>query len=197
MNRFVQKQFLGIAAVLALAVGLYTAVDVVAQGRFGGHMMATQPGSYGYHGMGPGSYGHHGMGPGMMGGADVTGFQGMGPGMMGGAMSFSTLTTDTQAVDRYLTGLKTRLAITTDQEPAWQEYSAAFKTQAIAQTDIHNTMHGTVAQAPQERTEQHLTAMGTLIGHRKTVFQACRSLVMQLDNVQQTTANQLSWSCSN
>ncbi len=197
MNGASKKGLLGLAAAVGLAVGLYTVADGFAQGMMGGGMMGGQPGwntnQTTMMGCQPGAMGYQGMGPGMMGGQ--TGYQGMGPGMMGGHMGFSKLTTDTVAVDRYLADLKARLGIATDQETAWNAYAQAVKTQISTHTDVHNTMHGSVAQNPLERTGQHLTAMETMLGQNKAVFEAYRTLHAQLGAKQRAVADQLSWPC--
>ncbi len=212
MNGTAKKRILSVAAVLALAVGLYAVGDGYAHGpgvnqtSMGGQtmmgpgmMMGGQQGTTGYPGMGPGMTGNRTGGMGMMMNR-MGGQQGMGPGMMGdhmmgGPMGFARLTTDTVAVETWLTDLKTRLDITTAQEQAWNSYAEAIKSQITTHTDIHNTVHGTVPENPLDRTGQHLSAMERMVGQNKAVFQAFRTLYEQLDETQRTAANQLSWPC--
>lgn len=199
MNGTSKKRLFGMAAALALVAGLYAVGnDGYAHGPVG-----YQAGRTGQGMMGPGTMithhgtmGHQGMGPGMMGSpSGPFGHQGMGPGMMGGPMNFTKLTTDTTAIESYLTNLKARLNIATTQEEAWKAYAEAIRTQVTTHTDVHNTVHGTVVESPQDRASQHLAAMEKIIAQRKFVFQKYRSLYDQLDEKQRLTANQLSWPC--
>jgi hypothetical protein len=206
MNGLSKKQILSVTAALALVTGIYLTTDSIAHGPIGGQMMGNQPNMTDYQGMGPGMMmgrqrgrnGFQGMGPGsMMGGQ--RGFarsQGMGPGMMGGQMGFAQLTTDTAAVDSYLSNIKTQLNISDRQKEAWNNYTETVKAQITVHTDLHNTIHTTTTNQTQlEMNEQHLTAMETMISQKQAVFEAYQALYGTLDATQQEAANQLSWAC--
>ena len=123
------KQFLGIAAASALAIGV--ANGVFAHGGFG-------------PGYGPNWGGHHGM----MGGP--AGMQGpySGIGRMGGG--YPTAYTEQQ-----LDQLKVTLGITADQEAAWNAYADAVKGKAELRDAHRAARFGTASVTPDERLKFH------------------------------------------
>lgn len=128
------KQFLGIAAASALAIGI--ANGVFAHGGFG-------PG-FG-QGYGPNWGGHHGI---MGGPAGMHGpYGGVGP-MMGGG--YPTAYTE-QQFDQ----LKATLGISADQEAAWNAYADALKGKAELRDANRTARFGTAGVTPDERLKFH------------------------------------------
>ncbi len=123
------KRMTALAIAAATALGL-GAVAVVAQ-PFG-------PGA----GYGPGAMMGGGFGPGMMGG-------GFGPGMMGGGYD----------IDARLEAQKTALAITADQEKAWNAYAELAKTQAESMLSRHQAMWSSNTASSADRLALHSSFM--------------------------------------
>ncbi|MCP5409130.1 MAG: Spy/CpxP family protein refolding chaperone [Chromatiaceae bacterium] len=127
------KRYLGIAAASALTIGVATAV--FAHGGFG-------------PGFGQGWGGHHGMmgGPGGM-------MSGPG-GMMGGPGSMMS-GDPVASADQRLSGLRTTLEITADQETAWNAYAEAVKGKAGLMLAHRQSMMGSAGVAPEQRFAFH------------------------------------------
>lgn len=171
MKRY-QKIFAGTALALALAAA--TTVGAAPWGPMGG-----------CGGGGPGAYGMGG--PGGMGGMGM-GFMG-GPGMMWGGAAGSPA----EAVVQRLAQVKTQLAITPQQEAAWQ----AFATQAGEQAAQMQAMHeqqrqaiGANTPAP-ERMNQHLALMNQRFVGMQALNTAMADLYAQLTPAQRATADGL------
>ena len=152
------KRYLSIAAASALVVGVAT--GVLARGGFG-------------PGFGPGWGGHHGMmgGPGGMHGRNG------GPGWMmsGDPVAYA---------DRQLAELKTELAITADQEAAWNAYAAAVKGKAAVMLSHRQTMLDSGAMNPELRFAFHQQGMAQM----QQVTSARRDLYAVLSPEQQSRA---------
>ncbi|MEN8167774.1 MAG: Spy/CpxP family protein refolding chaperone [Pseudomonadota bacterium] len=151
------KQFLAIAAASALVIGVATGV-------------------FGRAGFGPGWGGHHGMmgGPGGMHG------QGGGAGWMmsGDPIAYA---------DQQLTGLKSTLGITTDQETVWNAYEEAVKGKAGLMFAHRQTMMGSGSIAPEQRLTFHQQGLEQM----QKVTTASRDLYNVLTPEQQAKAGNL------
>jgi hypothetical protein len=120
---------------------------------------------------GPGMMG----GPGMMRGPGMMGGRGMGPGMMMGADPVAT-------TERRLAGLKSALAITSEQEPAWSDYAETVRAHARSMA-AHRT-----AMAPGGTTvppEQRLGWRQQGMAQRHRAMQAFHGLFSLLTPDQQ------------
>ncbi|MCB1829876.1 MAG: Spy/CpxP family protein refolding chaperone [Chromatiaceae bacterium] len=144
------KRYLGIAAASALVIGV--ASGVFAQAGFGpGYGPGLGQGCGGPGGMmgGPGGMmgnpGRMPAGPGrMMGGPRGMRGPGGGPGcMQSGDPVAST--------EQRLSGLKSALEITADQEAAWNAYAEAVKGKAGLMLDHRQNMMGSAGVAPEQR----------------------------------------------
>ncbi|RLJ20521.1 hypothetical protein DJ031_05730 [bacterium endosymbiont of Escarpia laminata] len=155
------KQFLGIAAASALVISV--ASGVFAHGGFG-------------PGFGPGWGGHHGMmgGPGGMHGP------GGGPGWMMGGDPFVY-------ADQQLTGLKSTLGITVEQEDAWNTYEEAVKGKVGVMLSHRQTMFGSGTIAPEQRFTFHQQGLEQM----QKVTAASRGLYAVLTPAQQERAGNL------
>ena len=155
------KQYLGIAAASALVIGVTT--SVLAHGGFG-------------QGFGGGWGGHHGMmgGPGGMHGP---------AGGMGWMMSANPVA----YADQQLTGLKTRLGITADQESVWEAYEEAVKAKAAVMLSHRQTMMGSGSVTPEQRFALHQQGLDQM----QTVTTATRDLYAVLTPEQQASAGNL------
>ncbi|MDO8786909.1 MAG: Spy/CpxP family protein refolding chaperone [Sulfuritalea sp.] len=138
---------------IAIAAGLATAFVAVAHPGFGGHGQ----------GYGPGMMGRGG--PGMMMG-------GSGPGMMGwghGRM-FASNDTDVAKFQQERFGeLKSQLAITAEQQPAWDAFAAKAAEQAKTMQALRNDT-GT-ATTP-ERMQQRQKAMTSMSESLARLYEA-------------------------
>ena len=165
------KQYLGIAAASAIVIGVTT--SVLAHGGFG-------------QGFGGGWGGHHGMmsGPGGMHG------QGGGMGGMhgqGGGMGWMMSADPVAYADQQLTGLKTRLGITADQENTWVAYEEAVKAKAAVMLSHRQTMMGTGSVTPEQRFALHQQGLDQM----QKVTTATRDLYAVLTPEQQAGAGNL------
>ncbi len=155
------KQFLGIAAASVLVASV--ASGVFAHGGFG-------------PGFGPGWGGNHGMmgGPGGMHGP------GGGPGWMmrGDPVAYA---------DQQLTGLKSTLDISADQEDAWNTYEAAVKGKLGVMLSHRQSMFGSGQIAPEERFTFHQQGLEQM----QKVITARRDLYAVLTPEQQERAGNL------
>ena len=109
----------------------------------------------------------------------------------GWLMRFAKWTTDTVSVENYLANIKTRLAITTAQEAAWNAYAQAFLEQVTSRIDRHNMARAGIVQTPMVRAEQRLKAMETMIARKKAHFHAFKTLYTQLGEQQRIIADRL------
>jgi len=138
------------------------------------------------YGMGPGMMGGagqgYGMGSGMMGGAGQG--YGMGPGMMGGAGqgygmagqpgNFSACDGD---ADEGLTGLKTELGITAQQDAAWQE----FVKSATQQSDSRKAFFAKLQQEKNDSSAPAVFAQqAEIMKQRQTDMQASATALKNL-----------------
>ena len=90
-----------------------------------------------------------GPGPGMMGGGGP-GMMGRGaPGMMGGRWDIAT----------YVDGLKTQLAITPDEEPAWKKYADTVSGVGMQMQALHQTMFESMGTASWEERRNMMNRM--------------------------------------
>lgn len=161
------KQFLGIAAASALAIGLANGVFAHGYG----------PGS------GPGWGGHHGMmggNSGMMGG--YSGMQGPygGPGWMHGGYPAAY---NQQDLDQ----LKTTLGITDKQESAWNVYVDAVKGKAELQNAHREAWAGSDVVTP----EQRLGFRQEGLAQRQKLVSATQDLYAVLTPAQKASATDL------
>ncbi len=115
---------------------------------------------------------------GMMGGG-MKGHGMMGGGMMGGAWTTAS----------YLDSLKTRLAITPAQEPAWKEYADTVSSVGEQMQAMHQTMFDAMDTAT---WEERRDMMNEMFGARQnafaTVHDAAAKLLPQLDATQRARA---------
>ena len=162
-----------VAAVAALA------------GLVGGTCLAVaQPAGPGYgRGPGPGMMrggpGTMGAGPGMMGGGP--GARGNGPGMMGGIWTTGS----------YFDALKTRLAITDQQLPAWKEYADTVGGVSEQMQGLHQTMFDAMGTATwQERRDMMNRMFQARQQASDTVHAAAQKLLPALDAKQKAIAEQ-------
>ncbi|HME21419.1 MAG TPA: Spy/CpxP family protein refolding chaperone [Acetobacteraceae bacterium] len=121
-------------------------------------------------------------GPGMMGGGGPGMMGGGGPGMMGGYWNTGT----------YLDALKTQLAITPNQEPAWKEYADTVSGVGEQMQGLHQTMFESMGTASwQERRNQ----MNQMFEARQqafaTVHAAATKLMSTLDPAQKAKAQSI------
>lgn len=165
--------------ILAGAAGTLALVTTVAIAQSGpGYGMG--PGMmHGGMGMGPGMmHGGMGMGPGKMQG-------GMGPGMMQGAGPGAMSA-------QHLTEMKTRLAITPEQEPAWQAFAAKAAEQATLMQAMH-TQHQQAADANEaapDRMARHIDSMTQRLTGMQAMNSAMKDLYEVLTPDQRTVADQ-------
>lgn len=126
-----------------------------------------------------------GPGPGMMGGGG-TGMMG-GRGMMGGYWNTGT----------FLDGLKTQLAITPHEEPAWKEYADTISGIGEQMQGLHQTMFESMDTASwQERRNlmnQMFQARQQAFG---TVQEAATKLMSALDPAQKAKARSILPGCA-
>lgn len=117
-------------------------------------------------GFGPGWGGHQGMmgGPGRMMGADSTAF-----------------------TDQQLTGLKTALGITADQEITWNAYENAVKGKTAVMLSHRQTMFGSGPMTPEQRIAFHQPGLDQM--QKLTI--ASRDLYTVLTPEQQDRAGNL------
>lgn len=129
-----------------------------------------------------------GMGPGMGG----WGFGHMGPGMGGWGMGMMHGGPAGAMSAQYLDQLKTELAITAPQEPAWQ----AFAEKAAAQAALMQAMHAQRHQAADpntpvpDRMTQHLGLMSQRLAGMQDVSAALKDLYAVLTPEQRSLADQ-------
>jgi hypothetical protein len=124
-------------------------------------------------GRGPGMMGYGG-GPGMMGGA--------GGGMMGGDWNTGT----------YLDALKTQLAITPKQEPAWKEYADIVSGVGEQLQSLHQTMFQSMGTASwQERRTQMNQMFEARQQASDTVHEAATKLMSALNPSQKAQARSI------
>jgi LTXXQ motif family protein len=107
---------------------------------------------------------------------------GGGPGMMGGVWNAGT----------YLNALKTQLAITTHEEPAWKEYADTVSGISEQMECLHQTMFESMGTASwQERRNQ----MNQMFKARQqafgTVQEAATKLMSALDPAQKAKAQSI------
>jgi len=115
---------------IAVATALTAAGATVVFGHGGTYGPGASPGAeYNQMMRGPGMMGGHGH---MMGGAGT---------MMGGPQGMMS-GDDAVYAEQRLENLKTQLAITSEQEPAWQEFADALRGQAQAMNARHQAMAG-------------------------------------------------------
>ena len=168
------KRYLGIAAVSALVIGVTG--GVLAQGGFGpgfgpgwgGHQrMMGNPGGMHRFGGGPG---------GMMGGPG--GMHGPGGMMASDPAAFT---------DQRLTELKSTLAITGEQESAWNTYADAVKSQVGVMQSHRQLMFGSEPITPDQRLAFHQQGLDQM----QKMATASRDLYSTLTPEQQTRAGNL------
>ena len=121
------------------------------------------------------------MGPGSGAGA------GMGPGMgRGGGPGFGRGMNDPAT---YLANLKTELAITPAQEPAWSEYAQTVQSMAAQMQAMHTAMFPAMQAATwQERQEMMNQMFASRDEAHKRVEAAAQKLMPSLTAEQQTKA---------
>lgn len=135
------KRTTGIAIAVATALALGAAVAEVSAHPGGTGWGMGFGGGYGMHGgMGPGMHG--GMGPGMHGGMGP-GMHGGGYGMHGGAWNHGYPGAGKAGTEEGLAGLKAELAITADQEGAWNAFENSVKRQEESRQAWFARMHET------------------------------------------------------
>jgi len=170
--------------ILAGAAGTLALVTTVAIAQ-GGPGYGMGPGMM--HG-GPGM----GMGPGMMHGGPGMGMGpgkmqgGMGPGMMQGGGGPGAMSA------QHLTDMKTRLAITAEQEPAWQAFSAKAAEQATLMQAMH-AQHQQAADANEaapDRMARHIGLMTQRLAGMQAMNAAMKDLYGVLTPEQRTVADQ-------
>ena len=106
-------------------------------------------------------------GPGMMGGAGPGMMGGGGPGMMGGHWNTGT----------YLDSLKTQLAITPNEEPAWKEYADTVSGVGEQMQALHQTMFESMGTASwQERRD----LMNQMFQARRQAFATVQAAATKL-----------------
>jgi len=163
----IHKILAGTAGALSLVV--MTAVAAAPEGTVGP-----------YQGMGPG-FGGMGM---MHGGA----YGGMHGGMYGGMYGGGPAAMSAQ----YLTGLKTALAITPQQETAWQAFAAKASEQAAVMQATHLQQHQAIdatTPAP-DRMAQRLGLMTQHLAGMQAVNAAFKDLYAVLTPQQRSVADQ-------
>ena len=168
----IHKILAGAAGTLALVTTV-----AIAQGGPGYGMGAGM--MHGGMGMGPGMmHGGMGMGPGMMHG-------GMGPGMMqgGGPGAMSA---------QHLTEMKTRLAITPEQETAWQAFAAKAAEQATLMQALHAQQQqaADANEAAPDRMARHIGSMTQRLAGMQAMNAAMKDLYAVLTPEQRTIADQ-------
>ncbi|HIJ85170.1 MAG TPA: hypothetical protein HPQ00_13340 [Magnetococcales bacterium] len=112
-------------------------------------------------------------------------------GMNGDSRDFTRLTTDTEAVERFLYDQRQRINITSAQEKAWNNFSQSVMNQITTRINVTNIMRKAATENPMDRVEQHLTAMEALMKQRRALFEDFRTLHEQLSNTQKPMAEQL------
>jgi hypothetical protein len=179
---------IGGIAVATLLVGGWAVAQSVGHHRFGPPFMQGQ----GPGGMGPGGMGHGGMmgmhgqmGPGMHG-QTGPGMRGqMGPGMRGGP-GFAQF--DPARIDT----LKTELAITAEQEPAWTKYAKAIQDAAAT---MKTTGESVDREAVSKMNPQDRFAFVSKMREQgqkqfETVQTAAKELLATLDDTQKAKAQE-------
>jgi len=176
------KRYLGIAAASALVIGVAT--GALAQGVFG---PGFGQGCAGPNGMMGGPGGMMGRPCGMMGnpGRMMGGPGGMrGPGGGPGCMMSGDPVASTE---QQLSGLKSTLEISADQEPAWNAYAEAVKGRAGLMLAHRQTMMGSAGIAP----EQRLAFRQQGLQQMQRITATSRDLYNVLTPEQQTTFGNL------
>jgi hypothetical protein len=108
----------------------------------------------------------------------------MGGGMMGGGAMGGTWTTP-----GYLDSLKTELAITPAQEPAWKDYAETVAGVADQMQGIHQSMYEAMGTATwQERRDMMNNMFAARQNAQETVHGAAQTLLPKLDAAQRTKA---------
>jgi LTXXQ motif family protein len=138
-------------------------------------LVGFAPAAMAQPGGGPGGMmGGGGPGPGMMGGG--------GPGMMGGAWTSAS----------YLDSLKSELAITAAEEPAWKDYAGTVAGVAEQMQGLHQTMFQSMGSAS---WQQRRDLMNTMFEARQqavtTVHDAAEKLASALSPEQQAKAKDI------
>lgn len=155
-------------AVGALALTAVTVVMAAPGGPFGG-CDATGP-----DGAGPGRMGwmHGGMGPGGRGG-----MWGGGPGLMS---------------DQYLAQIKSQLAITSQQEPAWQAFAAKAAEQAslMQATRLQHSQAAAADTTAPARMAQQISSMTQHLAGMQAMNTALTNLYAVLTPEQRSLADQ-------
>jgi hypothetical protein len=129
-------------------------------------------------------------------GASATSLRGrfmMGPGMMGGPemMMGDVRGWNADSVDAQLDDLNSELAITPDQEDAWNAYAAAARADAQVTASMRATMasfmeHAATTTAP-AWLDAHRTMMRTRADSLDALATAADALYAALDDLQKTT----------
>lgn len=117
-------------------------------------------------------------GQGMMG-------PGMGPGMGGGRMGGMGAGNMAANVDANLDAVKTRLAITPDQEAAWQTYAGKVKEQAQRMQTLRESRPGQTLTGP-ERQAFHASMMKQRAEEMEAIAAASKGLYAVLTPQQKT-----------
>lgn len=143
---------------------------------------------FAYGGYGPGWGGHRGMmgGPGvMMGGPGGMYGQGMGSQFMRGTGPLGI-------TEQQLSGLKTELGITAEQEGAWNAYVAALQGRTELMQSHRQAMLATGPATPDQRLAFHQEGLDQM----QRVTTARRDLFSTLTPQQQARADSLAgWNC--
>ncbi len=143
----------------------------------------------------------YGMGPWMMGSAGMMGGAPMGPGMMGGGWGLrGNRKAMCNAMSAHMTGrlafLKTELDISKSQEPLWNDYENAVRTNAQQMSARCATLVGgenwKTASLP-GRLAMHEQFMAAQLDALRAVNKTLKPLYASFNDVQKKTASQLIW----
>lgn len=97
-----------------------------------------------------------------------------------------------QRIDGMLAFIKAELKITTDQESAWQEFSATMRELAQRSAGMRNHAPGSARDLPlSERIDRRLAMMEQGTAHLRQLAEAVKSLYVNLTPEQQQAADQL------
>ena len=139
---------------------------VVASGLLGAGVLLA----YGSHYPGGWGYGHHG------------------PGFHGPGMGYRAALVQPGNIESRLATIKQDLAITPDQEAAWNAFSTKLTAHAESARALHDARWGNAAS---QAFTDHASAMATHWGQRAGVHQAAQDLISVLTDAQRLKADQL------
>ncbi len=100
-----------------------------------------------------------------------------------------------QRMEHHLNGMKTHLAITPEQETAWNDFTSTIKEQMAKQEDIHRAMYGMTTENRVAAVKRRLDSMERMMENHRALLKAKISLFESLDDQQKIRFGQTLAGC--